>query len=124
MRQRLKRTDGHEREWLVSGKTASAFADVLDVHSRRIVDADPRGPHVLVRQARALPIVVFQRGRSERTVRFKRVTDDCERLAQVAFPEEVLIGRTLDEQAESLANWILRGFEALELLHQVARPDD
>jgi hypothetical protein len=36
----------------------------------------------------------------------------------------VLIGRTLDEQAESLANWILRGFEALELLHQVARPDD
>lgn len=56
-----------------------------------------------------------------RTVRFKRVTDDCERLAQVAFPEAVLIGRTLDEQAESLANWILRGFEALE---QVTRPED
>lgn len=58
-----------------------------------------------------------------RKVRFKCVTDECERLAQVAFPEEVLIGHTLDEQAESLANWILRGFEALELLDLVRRPE-
>jgi hypothetical protein len=46
-------------------------------------------------------------------VRFKRVSDDCERLCCVAFPEEVLVGRTLEEQAGSLAAWIVAAFKAL-----------
>jgi hypothetical protein len=48
-----------------------------------------------------------------RVVRCKRISDDCERFSQVAFPEEVLTGPTLDEQAESLARWIVAGFKAL-----------
>jgi len=41
----------------------------------------------------------------------------------VAFPEEVLVGRTLDEQAESLADWIYSGFQALERVDQVERTE-
>jgi hypothetical protein len=48
-----------------------------------------------------------------RVVRCKRISDDCERFSQIAFPEEVLTGRTLDEQAKSLAMWIVAGFKAL-----------
>jgi len=47
-----------------------------------------------------------------RVVRCKRISDDCERFSQIAFPEEVVTGRTL-EQAESLAMWIVAGFKAL-----------
>ena len=50
-----------------------------------------------------------------RVVRFRRLTDDHERLAQVAQPEEVLVGATLREQAESLGDWIMAGFKALTL---------
>jgi len=46
-------------------------------------------------------------------VRFHRVSDDCERLTRIAFPEEVLIGRTLEEQAASLGAWVVKGFKAL-----------
>jgi hypothetical protein len=37
-----------------------------------------------------------------RFVRFQRLTDTHERLTQVAQPEQVLVGATLREQAESL----------------------
>jgi hypothetical protein len=47
-------------------------------------------------------------------IRFVRITDECERLARVAYPEEVLIGRTLPEQAATLARWITDGFTAIE----------
>jgi len=46
-------------------------------------------------------------------VRFHRVSDDCERLTQIAFPEEVLIGRTLEAQATSLGQWVVRGYKSL-----------
>ena len=46
-------------------------------------------------------------------VRFHRVSDDCERLTRIAFPEEVLIGRTLEAQAASLGEWVVEGFKAL-----------
>lgn len=52
---------------------------------------------------------------SGREHRFDWISDDVERFAQVAQPGEVLIGRTLEEQAESLAGWILGGFEALSV---------
>lgn len=50
-----------------------------------------------------------------RPIRFQRVSDDCERLARIAFPEEVLVGRTLEAQAASLASWVVDGFRALTL---------
>lgn len=48
-----------------------------------------------------------------RSVRFQPVSDDCERLTRVAFPEEVLIGRTLEAQAASIGAWIIEGFRVL-----------
>jgi hypothetical protein len=50
---------------------------------------------------------------------FQRVSDEVERLCRVAFPEEVLVGRTLDQQAKSLADWIYTGFEDLERVDDV-----
>jgi len=50
-----------------------------------------------------------------RVCRFKRISDRNERFAQTARPEEVLVGRTLDQQAESLATWIVTGFKALTM---------
>lgn len=48
-------------------------------------------------------------------MRFEPVSDDCERLTRIAFPEEVLVGRTLEDQAASLGAWIVAGFHALTL---------
>jgi hypothetical protein len=50
-----------------------------------------------------------------RLVRFQRVSDDYERLTRIAFPEEVLIGRTIEAQATALGAWIVDGFRALTL---------
>jgi hypothetical protein len=50
-----------------------------------------------------------------RLVRFRRLTDVVERLAQVATPDEVLVGATLREQSASLGAWINTGFKALTL---------
>jgi hypothetical protein len=49
------------------------------------------------------------------TIRFKRFVDPdgSARLARVAFPEEVLHGRTLEDQARSLGDWIVAGFDLL-----------
>lgn len=47
-------------------------------------------------------------------IQFQRISEKrFERLARIAFPEEVLIGRTLEAQAASLADWVIAGFEAL-----------
>lgn len=49
-------------------------------------------------------------------VRFQRVSDDdWKRLARIAFPEEILIGRTLEAQAAMLAEWVIAGFRALAM---------
>jgi hypothetical protein len=60
------------------------------------------------------------------TIRFERFVDPdgAARLARVAFPEEVLHGRTLEAQARSLGEWIVTGFDLLsrpldELVAQV-----
>jgi hypothetical protein len=50
-----------------------------------------------------------------RFVRFQRVTDSHERFTQVAQPDQVLVGATLREQAESLGAWIIAGFKALTM---------
>lgn len=60
---------------------------------------------------------------------FTEFSDTHERLARIAYPEEVLVGRTLEDQAQSLADWIIAGFEALatvvpEVERAVKREDD
>lgn len=51
----------------------------------------------------------------ERVVRFRYIHDGQERLAQVAQPQEVLVGPSLHDQAESLGAWIVDGLRALTL---------
>jgi hypothetical protein len=48
-------------------------------------------------------------------VRFIRLVDSSgyHRFAQAARPAEVLVGSTLDEQANNLARWVVAGFRAL-----------
>jgi hypothetical protein len=49
-----------------------------------------------------------------RHVRFERASDECERITRIALPEEVLVGRILEDQADSLARWIRETFKAIE----------
>lgn len=58
-----------------------------------------------------------------RLVRFERVSDECERLTRVAFPEEVLIGRTLEDQAAAAGTWIVEGFRAIALARANAKQE-
>jgi hypothetical protein len=41
---------------------------------------------------------------------------------QHAFPEQLLVGRTLGEQADNLAQWILGGYTALTIPLSRLRP--
>ena len=45
--------------------------------------------------------------------RFVPVSDTHERLSRIAYPEEILVGRTLQQQGESLGAWIVAAYEAL-----------
>jgi hypothetical protein len=44
---------------------------------------------------------------------FAEVEDECQRFERIAYPEEILIGRTLQQQGESLGRWIVETYEAL-----------
>ena len=61
-----------------------------------------------------------------RVIRFRRLTDTfVERLAQVAKPQEILVGATLREQSASPAAWIITGFKAVTMpLEQLAPSRD
>jgi hypothetical protein len=45
--------------------------------------------------------------------KFRRVSDIRERIVRVAYPEEILIGRSLQAQADALGAWIRAGYKAL-----------
>jgi hypothetical protein len=59
-------------------------------------------------------------------VQFERLSDGCERFGQIAFPEQVLVGRSLEEQADALGAWVVAGFTALTapLDQLIPRPED
>lgn len=44
---------------------------------------------------------------------FIEFEDGYYRFDRIAYPEEVLIGRTLDEQGKSLGRWVVEGYQAL-----------
>ena len=58
-------------------------------------------------------------------IRFEPIRDDHERFAPVARPQEVLVGSTLQEQAQAFGDWVVRGFRAytcpIEELRAAAR---
>ena len=44
---------------------------------------------------------------------FVEVIDKYQRLDRVAYPEEVLVGRNLQQQGESLGRWVVETYAAL-----------
>ena len=45
--------------------------------------------------------------------RFVEFADSYNRFSRVAYPEEVLVGRTLQQQGESLGKWVVASYKAL-----------
>jgi hypothetical protein len=44
---------------------------------------------------------------------FMPIRDNMQRFARIAYPEEVLVGRSLQEQGESLGRWVVATYRAL-----------
>jgi len=117
--------DGHEHVWMDWNAYDSPPFETADGRSVAFVsglcaDDAPSLEAVLdPERRRLLEDGVEVNGRR---VRFVRVADDHERFAQVASPESVLVGRDLAEQADTLADWITSGLEAVSMpLEQLRR---
>jgi hypothetical protein len=52
---------------------------------------------------------------------FFAISGDAEWLVRAAYPEEVLVGRTLEQQGETLGKWILGTYDALYKAHSPNR---
>lgn len=60
-------------------------------------------------------------GRTARVTRVRSVRDSHQRFLRFAYPEEVLVGRTLQAQGESLGHWVVETYEAL---HEAGPPPE
>jgi hypothetical protein len=86
-----------------------AFVSGLAAYESEQLTATPDG----LERCRRLEAGVKLDGETIRFKRFVDPDDSAARLARVAFPEEVLHGRTLEDQARSLGEWIVTGFDLL-----------